>query len=292
MIQYLRLLTQCLNQGARQKNRTGVDTFMIPGGMMQFNLEDGFPILTTKHVAFNQVKGELLGFIRGCTNAEDFRRLGCTIWDANANQNKAWLGNPNRRGTDDLGRIYGAQWRNWRRGIRVNGGDEEDPIDQLAGAIHTINLDPTSRRIIVSAWRPDEMSEMALPPCHLLYQFLVAQEAKRLDLCMYMRSCDMFLGVPFNISSYALLLFLISMVTGYKPGILTMFLADVHIYENHLDQVREQIARSTRELPKLQVNASGRLGSVGLALLERLDPKDIQLVGYDPHPAIKGEMAV
>lgn len=287
---YLDLLAQVMNNGTRQKNRTGIDTLMIPGGMMQFDLQLGFPILTTKRVAFNQVKGELLAFIRGYTNAADFRKLGCTIWDANANQNKAWLANPQRLGTDDLGRIYGAQWREWL--ARGEGLDTEH-IDQLKRALTMIEKDPTSRRIIVSAWNPGELDEMALPPCHLLYQFLVQQEGTKLHMTMYMRSCDMFLGVPFNISSYALLLSLVAYVMGYDPGTLTMFLADVHVYENHFSQVALQLNRTPRHRPTLLVDAkSKRASGDPIQWLESIEPIDIDLEGYDPEPAIHGEMAV
>lgn len=262
---------------------------MIPGGMMQFDLARGFPILTTKRVAFRQVVGELLGFIRGYTNAADFRALGCKIWDANANENTAWLKNQNRKGIDDLGRVYGKQWRDWKT-------DQLASLDQLKRAIDAIKMDPTSRRIIVSAWRPDELKQMALPPCHLLFQLLVEQERRALHMTMYQRSCDMFLGVPFNIASYALLLSLIAQVTGYRPGTLTMFLADVHIYENHLAQVDEQLGRSPLELPSLVIapheDDTHGTADQAVAWLESLLPERISLMGYESHPAIKAEMAI
>lgn len=293
MKSYLDLLAQCYHTGVRQQNRTGIDTFMIPGGMMQFDLAQGFPILTTKRVPFRMVVAELLGFIRGYTNASDFRKLGCKIWDANANENKDWLKNPHRHGVDDLGRIYGAQWRRWNRVDRYPGGEVfVAPLDQLARALDTIEKDPTSRRIIVSAWRPDELDQMALPPCHLLYQFLVTQLDRRLHMTMTMRSCDMFLGVPFNISSYALLLSLVARVTGYEVGTLTMFLADVHVYENHLDQVKEQLNRAPLLRPKLRLEVFTDNSLSAIDLLERAEPGDIDLLEYAPHPAIRGEMAV
>lgn len=292
---YIDLLSLCARTGARQKNRTGIDTFMIPGGMMQFDLGQGFPILTTKKVNFGAVVAELLGFIRGVDSAAAFRALGTKIWDANANQNEAWLKNPNRRGPDDLGRIYGKQWRNWRAlGSHVG---EVAPhfsvreIDQLRNALTTIQKDPQSRRIIVSAWNPGDLDRMALPPCHLLFQFLVSQEEGKLNACMYMRSCDMFLGVPFNISSYALLLSLVAIATGLKPGVLTMFLADVHIYENHLAQVNEQLQRNQLSRPKLVVHG-GSVPENPIEWLEELEPSDIELLDYDPHPAIRADMAV
>lgn len=292
MIEYLKLLQQCAVEGVRQKNRTGIDTFMIPGGMMQFDLSRGFPILTTKKVPFHIVVAELIGFIRGFDSAEKFRELGCNIWNANANDDPVWLKNPNRRWPDDLGRIYGRQWRDWKAPNFVGGS-----IDQLAKALQMISMDPTSRRIIVTAWRPDELDRMALPPCHLLYQFLVEQKDRKLHMTMYMRSCDMFLGVPFNISSYALLLALVSKVMGYAPGTLTMFLADVHIYENHLDQVNEQLQRNPLSRPDLEIYGSPTMNvnpptPEPIGWLENLERDDVDLIGYDPHPAIKATMAV
>jgi thymidylate synthase len=285
MIPYLALLRQCREQGVRQKNRTGIDTFMIPGGMMKFDFSIGFPILTTKRIAFKQVVGELLGFIRGYDSAEKFRSLGCTIWDANANVNKAWLENPLRKGDDDLGRIYGVQWRDWEDG---NGRH----YDQLGKALDMIKKDPQSRRNVVSAWNPAQMNQMALPPCHYAFQFLVEQERRLLHLCMTMRSCDMFLGVPFNITSYALLLALAAKATGYDPGQLTMFLADVHIYANHLDQVDEQLARGPRFRPELLVTNLKHPDWRSVEWLSRIEPDEISLKNYDPHPPIKAEMAV
>lgn len=305
MYPYLSLLQQCREDGVRQKNRTGIDTFMIPGGMMQYHLGDGFPILTTKKINFRSIAGELIAFIRGAQSAADFRKLGSKIWDANANDNKPWLANPNRKGTDDLGRIYGVQWRRWEAPRFVKGHHEGKEwvsaqwetrqIDQLKNVLEKLKSDPTDRRMIVSAWNPGEIHLMALPPCHLLWQLLVGQEKHELHMTMYMRSCDMFLGVPFNISSYALLLSLIARVTGYTPGLLTMFLADVHIYENHLAQVDEQLDRQCRYRPKLGWDHGSVPSYVDdqLAWLSHVEPDvNFFLEGYDPAPAIKGDMAV
>lgn len=296
---YLELLQECREDGIRQKNRTGVDTFMIPGGMMKFDCSEAFPIVTTKKVAFNQVKGELIGFIRGYTNAADFRRLGCTIWDANANDPKGnggkWFGSIHRKGEDDLGHIYGWQWRNWAASTLVeDDGRPSYHVDQLKRLLHSIIHDPTSRRMIVNAWRPDELHMMALPPCHLLYQVLLEQDTRKLHMTMYQRSCDMFLGVPFNISSYALLLCLIAKATGCVPGQLTMFLADVHIYENHLAQVDEQLSRAPKQLPRLWINydEETRQTSTPLQFMEDVGPEHIVLGGYESHPPIKAPMAV
>lgn len=294
MYQYLNLLRQCRTEGVRQKNRTGIDTFMIPGGMMQFDhLEWNFPILTTKKVNFDAIKAELCGFLRGYSSAAQFRKLGTKIWDANANDPKGnggkWFNSPHRRGEDDLGRIYGVQWRKWS----VVPGLDNTSLDQLWQLLQTIYKDPTSRRMIVSAWRPDELDMMALPPCHLLFQVLIEQETKRMNMCMYQRSCDMFLGVPFNISSYALLLCLLARVTGYAPGTLTMFLADVHIYENHLTQVDEQLTRGPGLRPTLKIDTGSppTTPDLQLAWLENIEPFQITLEGYLPQAAIKADMA-
>lgn len=298
MRQYLAALTEIINDGTRQKNRTGIDTFMIPGITLKFDLRKGFPILTTKKVNFGAIASELCGFIRGYDTAADFREVGTKIWDANANENKQWLANPNRRGEDDLGRVYGVQWRRWRKlGKMVGGVCEVEHVDQIENVLRALKNDPTSRRIIVTAWNPAELDQMALPPCHLLHQYLVEQETNTLHMTMYQRSCDMFLGVPFNISSYALLLSLVARVSGYTPGTLTMFLADAHIYENHLKQVIEQLSRDPRPLPALSLNIPHPV--IGkpdvedsLDWLENVQPYDMVLEGYVPHPPIKAEMAV
>lgn len=284
MQNYLKLLNSVLINGTLHENRTGIPTVRSTGAMLEFNMDIGFPAVTTKKLAFKAVVGELIGFIRGYTSAEQFRRLGCNVWDANANQNEAWLANPNREGTDDLGRIYGAQWRSWRC-------DDLMTLDQLGKAIHEIQHNPQSRRTIVTAWQPAELDQMALPPCHLLFQYHVDVAAGELSMTMYQRSCDLFLGVPFNIASYALLLELTARAVGLKAGKLVMFLADVHIYKNHMDQVIEQLGRDTMALPILNVH-NQRPDLSGLAWLESLEPEDITLDGYHHHPSIKGEMAV
>lgn len=282
---YLGLLRTVRTIGVRQQNRTGIDTFMVPGATLRFDLRNGFPILTTKTVNFRSVAAELCAFIRGYDNAADFRALGTKVWDQNANENKAWLANPNRKGADDLGRIYGVQWRRWQHSPGVT-------LDQLARVINTILRDPESRRIIMTAWNPAELDKMSLPPCPLLCQFLVEQEGGVLHMTMYQRSCDLFLGVPFNISSYALLLELVAMVTGHTPGTITMFLADAHIYENHIDQVDEQLKREPKALPHLSVNVERLEELQPVEWLETVHPDDLELLGYEPHPAIKAPMAV
>lgn len=287
MKQYLQLLERILTEGERKQNRTGIDTLMVDAALLQFDLTQGFPAVTTKKLAFNAVKGELIGFIHGYTSAQAFRNLGCKIWDQNANENTAWLANPNRMGTDDLGRIYGAQWRGWYH-------DTCGRIDQLKTAVQTVQNDPDSRRIIVSAWNPADLNHMALPPCHLLFQLLVNKEQRTISMTMYQRSCDMFLGVPFNIASYALLLELICAATGYTAKRLSLFLADVHIYCNHLDQVREQLAREVLEAPKLGLDFASPAftGKTGIDWLEAVEPHHVWLENYAYHAPIKAEMAV
>jgi thymidylate synthase len=288
MRQYLDLLEDVLRHGTRQSNRTGVDAISLPGAMLKFNLDDGFPAVTTKKLAFRSVAAELVGFLRGYDNASDFRSLGSNIWDQNANENPQWLNNPHRKGADDLGRIYGVQWRRWR-------GSNGSHVDQVMQALKTIREQPINRRIIITAWKPDELPEMALPPCHISYQFLVNVERRELNLCMYQRSCDLFLGVPFNIASCALFLSLMARLTGYRPGQFTHFLADAHIYVNHLEQVEEQLSRPTHVLPQLEFDS--RIPPFdGINFqpewIDRVEPGDFRLVNYVSHPALRAPMAV
>lgn len=288
--QYHALLADVLANGVKQKDRTGVGTRMLPGAMCKYDMADGFPAITTKKLAFKQVKGELIGFLQGSDNAADFRAWGCTIWDQNANENEDWLMNPYRKGTDDLGRIYGVNWRDWRaHGFKV---------DQVVGAIQTIRTNPYSRRIIINGWNPGELHMMALPPCHVLYQFIVEQESKKLHLCMYQRSCDMFLGVPFNIASASLLLHIVSHMTGYTAGTFTHMMADVHIYENHIEQVQELLSREEYPSPTLKLNYPPAVENVLLThgredlAIMMLRPEYYELDGYVSHGQIKAPMAV
>ena len=230
MKQYHDLLKKVLNEGVLQNNRTGIPCLSIVGEMLSFDMNDGFPAITTKKLAFSQVKGELLGFIRGCTNVKDFQALGCTVWNENANA-LYWLSNPNNKGDGDLGCIYGAQWRKLEVLERDSmwWSDHETYkttyIDQLSNALEDVVRNPTSRRIKVEAWNPAKLDQMALPPCHTGFQLYVDTKNKELSMTMNQRSCDMFLGIPFNIASYALLLNLIAEATGYKPRHLKMFLS-------------------------------------------------------------------
>lgn len=306
MKQYHELLEKILNTGVLQDNRTGIPAYSIVGEMLSFDMDDGFPAVTTKKLAFNQVKGELIGFLRGYTNAADFRSLGCNVWDQNANENQTWLNNPAREGTDDLGPIYGSQWRKWKGEVVSADVDfvgrtaqhmygtvnlEYKEIDQLANAVDDVINNPTSRRIKVEAWNPAMIGKMALPPCHTGFQLYVNTRDHELSMTMNQRSCDMFLGIPFNIASYALLLHIIAEATGYKPRFLKMFLTDCHIYANHVDQVKEQLTREEYSLPELILPAKS-IHVSPMTYIESLHPVDISLVGYKSHAAIKAPMAV
>jgi thymidylate synthase len=301
--QYLDLLKTIINEPneSKQPNRTGIDCWTIPGAMMKFDLSEGYPLFTTKQTFFKSIKGELIGFLRGVDNAEEFRELGCKIWDQNANENKDWLANKHRYGTDDLGRIYGVQWRDWAT-------SDGKSFDQLHDAIDTIITNPYSRRIIINAWRPDEFDRMALPPCHVMYQFIPHVSTRKLHLCMYQRSCDMFLGVPFNTASSALFLSLMAKWTGFEPGTFTHFLADAHVYENHMSQVVTQLMRDPFPFPTLNLDLVpdyqhrafdkndyfGRLMSIVNLnnYLNTLTPDMIRVDNYQHHEAIRAPMAV
>lgn len=279
MNQYLELARKVLNDGVLKPNRTGINTLGIIGGMMQFDLADGFPIVTTKKTAFRVAIAEMLGFLRGYDSAAQFRKLGCKVWDANANENPQWLNNPKRMCDDDLGRIYGVQAREWNG---TNGY-----VDQLSNVYEDLKAGIDNRREIITHWNPGEMQNMALPPCHLLYQFGI--QDGRLCLSMYQRSADMALGVPFNVVGYAWLLSVMAKITGLKPGIFTHFLHDIHIYENHLEGMREQLSRRPYGLPQLHITKD-------INTLEDLEnwvtPDDFQLINYNHWPAIKYDMAV
>jgi thymidylate synthase len=288
MQNYHDLLSEVLETGTRQANRTGIDSISIPGAMLKFDLAQGFPAITTKKLAFKSMVGELIGFLRGYDNAALFRDLGCGFWNQNANENAQWLANPNRAGTDDLGRIYGVQWRDWKCADGTS-------LDQVMTALRTIHERPTDRRIIISAWRPDEFAQMALPPCHVVYQFLVNVEKRELNLCMYQRSADLFLGAPMNIASSALMLSLFAHITGYKPRHFTHFMADAHIYVNHVEQIQEQLSRTAFPAPVLVID-DGIPSYDGVSfqpeLIDAVEPHHVWLSGYHHHAAISAPMAV
>ena len=264
MKQYLDLIQRVLNEGIQKEDRTGTGTLSVFGHQMRFNLEEGFPLLTTKKLHLKSIIYELLWFLRGETNVRYLRAHGVSIWDEWANEN------------GDLGPIYGHQWRSWP--------DYEDgSIDQISNAIETIKNNPDSRRIIVSAWNVADLKDMALPPCHALFQFYVANG--KLSLQLYQRSADIFLGVPFNIASYALLLMMMAQVTGLEAGEFIHTLGDAHIYNNHLEQVKLQLTREPRSLPHMTLNPE-------VKSIFDFQYEDFQLTGYDPHPHIKGEVAI
>ncbi|MEG1121211.1 MAG: thymidylate synthase [Citrobacter sp.] len=310
MKQLLSLLQHTIYHGEDRPDRTGTGVISGFSRCIEFDLRDGFPLLTTKKVNYRAVFAELAGFIEGATSAARFRQLGTKIWDQNANENESWLANPARNGVDDLGRVYGAQWRNWQGPrVQVNGyadatermalvgphtggwvatpNDKETymsmEVDQLQNLIHFLKHDPYGRRHLVLAYNPAENGSMALPPCHILFQCYVSND-KELDMQVYMRSVDLFLGLPFNIASYAALLHLIAKLCDYKPRHLTMALGDYHIYKNHVAQVVEQISRKPMALPELTV--------ANISSLREVTPDTFQVHGYESHPVIKAPMAV
>ena len=264
MKQYLDLVKHVLANGVEKSDRTGTGTKSVFGYQMRFNLADGFPLLTTKKVHLKSIIYELLWFLKGDTNVHYLQENGVRIWNEWADEN------------GDLGHIYGYQWRSWPD---YEGGH----IDQIAQAIDQIKNTPDSRRIIVSAWNVAEVPHMALPPCHSFFQFYVADG--KLSLQLYQRSGDIFLGVPFNIASYALLLMMVAQVTGLEPGEYIHTLGDAHIYTNHFDQVHEQLTRTPRQLPKMVINPD-------VKSIFDFKYEDFHLEGYDQYPAIKGVVAV
>lgn len=302
MKNYLELMNEVLVQGVEQKNRTGINSIMIPGAVLKFDLSMGFPAVTTKKLAFNSVVGELIGFLKGYNSADKFRELGCKVWDQNANKNKDWLSNPHRKGIDDLGAIYAVQWRKWYGGGRE--GRIPRLYDQIEVLLNTIRNNPTSRRMVVSAWRPDEFDMMALPPCHIMFQVIIDNTNKLMHMNMYQRSCDLFLGVPFNIASYALLLHILCEINPeYTPGTLTWMGGDVHIYVNHIDQCKLQLSRKPYPLPQLCIKTDRlyipdtkpvTFANKGIELFDSPEflPDLFSLINYNYHPPISAEMAV
>lgn len=278
--QYLDLLDEIMHEGQKRPDRTGTGTIGVFGRQLRFDLTHGFPLLTTKRVFTKGIVHELLWFLKGETNIKYLVENDVHIWDDWADAN------------GDLGPVYGSQWRSWPKTTWASDGCSafEEPFDQIAKVINQIKHDPFGRRHIVTAWNPAEISDMALPPCHLLFQFNV-REGKRegdpnfLDCQLYQRSADMFLGVPFNIASYALLTHMVAQVCGLQAGDFIHTFGDAHIYLNHVDQVEEQLRRVPRALPTLQLNPE----------IKRIDDftfQDIGIVGYDPHPPITAPISV
>lgn len=261
---YLDLLQQVLDHGTPKSDRTGTGTVSIFGAQLRFDLAAGFPLLTTKRVHLKSIIHELLWFLRGDTNVKYLKENGVTIWDE-------WA-----RPDGELGPVYGYQWRSWPT-------PDGRHIDQITQVIDMLKKNPDSRRMIVSAWNVADLDKMALMPCHAFFQFYVANG--KLSCQLYQRSADMFLGVPFNIASYALLTLMVAQVCGFKPGDFVHTFGDTHIYNNHMDQVREQLSRTPRALPVMKLNPAVRN-------LFEFKYEDFTLEGYDPHPAIKAPVAV
>ncbi|MEY2480230.1 MAG: thymidylate synthase [Verrucomicrobiota bacterium] len=264
MRQYHDLLRLVLQKGQPRADRTGTGTLSIFGAQARFDLRKNFPLLTTKKLHLKSIIYELLWFLRGETNVNYLREHGVTIWDEWADAD------------GNLGRVYGAQWRDWRGG---NGAH----VDQIEGVTSEIKKNPNSRRLIVSAWNPAEIETMALPPCHVLFQFYVRDG--ELSCQLYQRSADLFLGVPFNIASYALLTMMVAQVVDLAPGDFVHTFGDLHLYTNHLEQAREQLSRDCRSLPRMKLNPA-------IKNIRDFKFEDFELLGYDPHPSIKAPIAV
>lgn len=264
MQQYLNLMQHVINEGFHKKDRTGTGTISVFGYQMRFNLEDGFPLVTTKKLHLKSIIHELLWFLKGSTNVAYLQENGVRIWNE-------WA-----REDGELGPIYGYQWRSWPD---YHGGN----IDQVKQVIESIQKSPDSRRHLVSAWNVGQIDDMQLPPCHILFQFYVA--GGKLSCQLYQRSADIFLGVPFNIASYALLTMMVAQVTGLKPGDFIHTLGDAHIYTNHIEQVKLQLTREPRQLPQMKINPQRK--SIDDFVFD-----DFVLEGYNPHPHIKGDISV
>ncbi|MBE0545189.1 MAG: thymidylate synthase [Verrucomicrobia bacterium] len=264
MTQYLDLLRQVMGHGKFKADRTGTGTYSVFGAQARFPLAEGFPLITTKKVHLKSIIHELLWFLRGDTNVRYLNERGVTIWDEWADAN------------GELGRVYGAQWTDWRTA-------DGRSINQIHNLIAQIKQNPDSRRLIVTAWNPGEIETMALPPCHTLFQFYVQEGA--LSCQLYQRSADIFLGVPFNIASYALLTLMVAQVCGLKPGDFVHTFGDLHLYANHLEQAKLQLTRTPRPLPHLKLNPA-------VSNLHEFCFEDFALAGYDPYPAIKARVAV
>ena len=261
---YLDLLRRVRTQGVQKTDRTGTGTLSVFGHQMRFDLNAGFPLVSTKKIHLKSVIHELLWFLRGDTNTAYLKAHGVRIWDDWADE------------TGDLGPIYGRQWRSWATG-------DGRSIDQIAEVVETLKTDPDSRRLVVTAWNPAAITQMALPPCHCLFQFYVANG--RLSCQLYQRSGDVFLGVPFNIASYALLTIMMAQVTDHQPGEFVHSFGDAHLYLNHLEQADVQLGRQPRPLPQIQINP-------GVRSIFDFRYEDFALTGYDPYPHIKAEVAV
>jgi thymidylate synthase len=315
MQQFHDLVANILENGIREPNRTGIDTLSLPGQVLRFDMADGFPAITTKKLAFKSAVGELLGFYRGATTAAQFRELGCKVWDANANNTESWLANPNRLGEDDLGRIYSAQWTDWRDWRMTHSADEANEltakgyelvacdvalnryvfrrgINQLEDVLTKLLTNPNDRRKVITAWRPDEWDAAALPSCHTEISLQADTKNRKLHLTQHMRSFDV--GLGFNVTLSSLMLCIMAKLSGFTPATVTFLIADAHAYVTHEEGLRELISREHYPQPTLHLGDSiPTLTSADQVkgAFERIQPDDIQLVGYKSHPPIKLPMA-
>lgn len=314
---YRSTLREILDRGIRRPNRTGEDTLFLPGVCLKFDMKDGFPAFTARKFAFKSMVGELLGFLRAYQSAADFRALGCKVWDANANTTAGWLANPHRKGEDDIGRVYGVQWNEWRdwrlatsqaetdellaKGYRIMVQDTREEgaqrtmllkeLNLVEGALRTLLTNPTDRRNIITGWRPDEHDRMALPACHMTYTWMADTASNTLHLTTHMRSWDMVLA--FNIQLSSLFLHIMARLSGFQPGTVTMFVDDAHIYMNHIPGLQEMLGRLEHKLPTLGISEKVRKVSLEEVpgAFKRLEPQDFWLENYVHEPAIAFQMA-
>lgn len=323
MKEYLSVLGNILENGEWRPNRTGIDTISLPGQVMKFDLEDGHPAITTRKLPFKTGVGEMIGFLRAYSSAADFRALGCKVWDQNANENEQWLANPYRIGHDDLGGIYGVQWRKWPAYKQIpvsNNAQLKDALskgyleiarhaingvetsvlfrefDQVRDCLDKIMNSPTDRRILFHAFNPAEYDAQALVACHGVYAFYVDTVRRELSLTMLQRSGDCPLGIPINAHASACILTLFARLTGYKPRHLTLVIADAHIYRNQLDMVHEQLKREPFTRPRLVISDRvpdfSKTGVYEPEWLEKIEPSDFSLEGYEHHDPLTAPMAV
>jgi len=315
MRQYQDMLFRVMDEGVWQKNRTSFDAKFIPGAYMEFDLRKGFPAVTTRKVPFRSSLGETIGFLRGVQSAAEFRKLGCKFWDSDANENAVWLASPWRKGEDDIGICYGSTWRSREVTLKARSEAEAQAleaegfvfeteagdvsyhtkkIDQLRECVDTIINRPLDRRIIMHAWFPELFPMMALPPCHVLYEFMPDVENNVLHCGFFQRSTDSYLGSPANAIGASLILSIISKACGYEPGVVSYHLCNVHAYRNEVDNIQTQLDREPLPLAELDIKAEPEGNSVDDAMrfIETLEPSDVELKGYQHHPALpRVEMA-
>lgn len=323
MKEFLALASKTLKKGIWKKNRTGIPTVGILGEILRFDLQEGHPAITTRKLAFKMGVGELIGFLRASRSAADFRALGCKVWDQNANENEQWLKNPYRSGHDDLGPIYGVQWRKWPAYKEIAASNQaqlEDAlskgfveiarrevsgevviilfkeIDQIRQCVDTIINNPDDRRILFHGWNPAKLDEIALPTCHFSYQFHADSTLKELSLTLVIRSSDIGLGLPTNANTAACLLALVARLTGYKPRILNIMISDAHIYENTVPMIEEQLKREPFARPRLVISDRipefAKTGIYEPEWLDKIEPSDFTLDGYEHHAPLTAPMAV